>query len=64
MMEDLTVETLPAEFEITSEDGEFCASTNDYDEAMHYAFVYSQDHPVLVVRVLREVWARFDRRDK
>lgn len=49
------MERLSDEYEVLSDEGEFCASSNNLDEAKHYAAVYSQDHAVKLVWVRRVV---------
>lgn len=49
------MERLPDEYEVISEDGEWCAASNSLDEAKHYAAIYSQDHAVKIVWVRRQV---------
>lgn len=44
-----------ADFEIW-QDGMMVASSTDHDDAMHYVFVYEQDGPVVMYRVIREQW--------
>lgn len=49
------------EYEIYTEDGEWCASSSRYDDAKHYALVYLQDgKPVNLVWVRRRVVERFE----
>ena len=43
------------EYEVISEDGEWCAASSSLEDARHYALIYSQDHPVKIVWVRRMV---------
>lgn len=38
-------------YEILSEYGDFCASTDNFDDARHYLGIYAQDYPVKLYKL-------------
>lgn len=43
------------EYEIVTQEGEWCAAYNSLEDARHYAMVYSQDSPVYIVWVRKMI---------
>lgn len=43
------------EYEVVTQEGEWCAGATSLEDARHYAMVYGQDNPVYIVWVRKMI---------